>query len=1070
VAEIDYFAPAIFTQLPRGRSAVIEASAGTGKTHAIAHLVFDLLLNSELKIEQILVVTFTERATTELRAKIRRMLERVARGAPPDEAREGEPRTIDDAGRRRLADALFGFAGAPVFTIHAFCMRVLAELGFDSGMPPALELIDGRREFHRAFCAELRENFAVDEAALAILRAWLAQEKNHAIDALEDRLAQAARRRASELLIPAAAGTDELERSAVNMLLPAVVARMERDKRARGVLDYDDMLAWTWRALSGVRGDALAAAIRERYRAALVDEFQDTDDLQWRILRRIFIDDAAGGAAYLIGDPKQAIYAFRGADVHAYLAARAELVARGVEPVALTQNFRSTAAMIDALNLIFRQDAAAPFFTGAITYHKPAECARRDLAVLDAGRNPIVPVTLLECPRGANYSAARANEAIGRSLAAALRRLIDDPFVIRSKRGERRLTAGDIHVLTRTLDEGGLIGGYLRDAGVPFAFYKQEGLFETSEAAEILDVLRAVLDPADRSARLKAWATQFFAIRFEDLWTLGEVDAAHPLMARLLRWHALAAAERFGELFDDMLHSTGLVERELMLANSERELTNYQHILELLLKDALAERLSLEEISGRLAAYIAERALPPGEDSAVMRLESERPAVQVMTIHKSKGLEADVVAVFCGPYSGHGTDAVSVFHDGLERRLAIGKRERDRAKAQLDREELEEDQRLFYVALTRARARLYLPLFPEKSLTKRAYGSYKPLNERLLALRDEQALDPLLFEFTPATAGAASADSDRAVAQALREWSPPERSLATGDAPGAPRFDALRQSHAAFALHSYTTLTRRDESIGVEPEDFKSDFGGGADVEPDLPGGRNVGLFLHELIEKLDMDALAGARDVNDWQSSPEVRELIDAAMRRHRVRDQRWRERGAALVYNTLTAPLSLGDTIARGGLARCPSVREMEFVFPIPERWHPLLKLAAPPADSRWTAERGFLSGFVDFVFRLNGLTYFADWKSDLLRSYEPAAIEEHVRRNYDLQARIYSVGVVRLLGISNQREYRERFGGLVYVFLRGIEARGGARGIYFHRPEWDELTDYEQKLGALAGDAEP
>jgi exodeoxyribonuclease V beta subunit len=401
----------------------------------------------------------------------------------------------------------------------------------------------------------------------------------------------------------------------------------------------------------------------------------------------------------------------------------------------------------------------------------------------------------------------------------------------------------------------------------------------------------------------------------------------------------------------------------------------------------------------------------------------------------------------------------------LERRLAIGKAERDAVKPQLKREQLEEDERLFYVALTRARAKLFVPFFPEKSTRQAVYGSYGPLNERLLAMRNERVLDPRLFESAPVAATASSAAGDRAIVQALSEWSPPERLLTESDVLGEPRFDALRNSHAAFALHSYTTLTRRAEFVGgVEPDDFKSDLGADAQSEPDLPGGRNVGLFLHEMIEKLDMTVLAAARDLHAWQALPEVRALIDASLRRHRVRDQRWREHGAALVYTVLTAPLSLGDTIVEGGLARCASVREMEFVFPIPERWHPLLKFATPPADARWTADRGFLSGFVDFVFRVNGLTYFADWKSDVLRSYKPAAIEEHVKRNYDLQARIYSVGVVRLLGIANEREYRERFGGLVYVFLRGVEASGGSRGIYFHRPPWSEIADYEENLGTV------
>ncbi len=1061
MAEIRYFAPAVRAELAAGRIALIEASAGTGKTHAIAHLALDLLLSSGLKLEQILVVTFTERATSELRAKIRTMLERVARGLPPDDAKEGLQRVVDETGRRRLTDALFTFAAAPILTIHAFCRNVLADLGFDSGMLPALELIDGRREFHRAFRAELRETFAISSAERHLLREWLAQEKNNTIDRLEDLLAEAYRRRAFEVERPASKSGDDIERRAVDLFLPPIAERLEREKQGRGQLDYDDMLAWTWRALDGPRSASLIAAIRDRYRCALVDEFQDTDDLQWRILRRIFSEND-GGAAYLIGDPKQAIYAFRGADVHAYLAARRELVARGIKPVALTQNFRSTADMIDALKLIFQQEPAAPFFTGAITYDNPVECARKELAAVDADGQPVAPVTLLVPKVARKLPAAEARELVGRTIAATVRRVIDGALRIRDKDGERRVEPGNIFVLTRSNPECEEIGTYLREADVPFAFYKQEGLFERGEAADILDALRAADDPTDRSARFKAWVSPFFAVPFERLWALGEIDAAHPLMARLLRWHALGADERFGELFDEMLHESGLVQRALLLANSERELANYQHIFELLLSDALRGRLSLGEIIDRLAAYIADRARPPGEDSAVMRLASEGSAVQVMTIHKSKGLEAEVVALFGGTHRGSERDQVFVYHEGLERRLAIGQAEKSAVDDLLDREEWEENQRLLYVACTRAGVQLYLPFFPDGSISALT-GAYKPLNERLAALRDQGAFkDRRIFQLL--NLSAAGADGPDTVAQTLRTWTPPERFLSAGGAIDEARFDALRDSHAPLKLHSYTTLSRRAEFTGVEPEDFKSDLSQGEAGEPELPGGRSVGLFLHELIEKLDLPALAAARDLESWRSSREVSELIEAAMRRHRVRDPRWRERGAELVFNTLTAPLKLGDAVVTGGLAHCESVREMEFVFPIPEAWHPLLESAGPRADGNWRAERGFLTGFVDFVFQLNGLTYFADWKSDLLRSWATDALEEHVRRNYDLQARIYSVGVVRLLGITGEREYHERFGGLVYVFLRGIEAAGGERGIYFRRPAWTEIVEYEAALGSV------
>ena len=184
-----------------------------------------------------------------------------------------------------------------------------------------------------------------------------------------------------------------------------------------------------------------------------------------------------------------------------------------------------------------------------------------------------------------------------------------------------------------------------------------------------------------------------------------------------------------------------------------------------------------------------------------------------------------------------------------------------------------------------------------------------------------------------------------------------------------------------------------------------------------MPGGRHVGIFLHEAIEKLDFKSFGDAPDLKSWMARDDVRELFASAMRRHGVNDPRWLARGREMVFNTLTSPVALGETILESGLYRLPAVREMEFAYPIPEKHHSLL---GDGPDGAWTVGRGYIKGFIDFVFRRDKLMYFADWKGDLLPSYEPAAVARHVERHYRLQARIYSVGIVRLLAIHNERDY--------------------------------------------------
>ena len=457
----------------------------------------------------------------------------------------------------------------------------------------------------------------------------------------------------------------DIEQRAVDELLPGVVNRMDARKRERGTLDYEDMLAWLADALDGPRGKSLATTMRERYRATLIDEFQDTDELQWKIFRQVFVDGGGANLVYVIGDPKQAIYSFRGADVHAYLEACKELSNSGATTVHLRKNFRSTSDMIDACNLILDQGAAEPLFDGDITYSYPVECGRPALRAIAANGDPIQPLTLLKFqPRDDRHKfSRRMREAIGTRIAHELRRIILEPeysiTICDEEKDPRRITARDIYVLTRTNRDSAEIARYLRQAGVPYAFYKQDGLFQTREASYILDLLKGIDEPGRRSNRLKAWATSFFAVDHADLGRLDDQRASQPMFDRLLEWRALAEAGHFADLFDALLHQSGLVERELLMSDGRRELTNYEHIFEILTQQASRRGISLAEIIELLDSYISGRATPPGDDANVQRVEDDRDSVQIMTIHKSKGLEADVVALYGGFFASTLPDPVS---------------------------------------------------------------------------------------------------------------------------------------------------------------------------------------------------------------------------------------------------------------------------------------------------------------------------------------------------------------------------------------------------------------------------
>jgi exodeoxyribonuclease V beta subunit len=1088
----EYFRLSILDDLPAAGHAIIEASAGTGKTYAIEHLVLELLRTTAKTIGEILVVTFTEKATAELRARIRAAIENILRAPSlgdclPKAGHALAP--IDESACLRLEHALAKFELAPIFTIHAFCNRVLTEFAFHSGSRFSLDLVDGRRAFRTTFRALLRERFAVDPLMHLALTQWL---QGKSADDLEDHLYQSHRKRYQ--VIDHAVAIGQVERaiaarqpiglqSLTDLYLPPLEERLNRDKHQHGQIDYDDMLAWVWDALEGPSGAALTAILRQRFRFGLVDEFQDTDDLQWQIFRRIFVESGGGNRLFVVGDPKQAIYAFRGADVHSYMRARSELLEGGAPRIPIDHNFRSTAPLIDACNYILDQKASKPLFSGTIVYDRPVKCGAPHRSARDGRRQPIVPITLMRYspPDGEKGSAEDSRKQLGRFIALTIKRIIagpttnlcdaiilDEPAGTEGVKSSRKVGAGGIFVLASSKKECLEIGKYLREAGVPFAFYKLEGLFQTPEAMDVLDVLRALQDVNDRSRRRRAWMSPFFALEYREVATIDHPPPSHPLNQLLDEWCTLAESERFAELFNRLMHQSGLADRELFLHHDERELTNYSHIFEVLLERAVAGRLGLTEIVELLDDYVREHAEPPGPNGNLQRLESEREAVQVMTIHMSKGLEADVVMLFGGTHGNNQPALLQIYHEGYDRRFTIGSGAPTEVKEAIDRERSEEHQRLIYVAMTRARAKLYLPFYPARSIRK-GNGYYTQLNERLREViktmseaRDNQRWTELFEIADPRESNTPPAARPETIP--IEQWMPPSELLADCPTPEIV-FDRLITEHAPFRMSSYTSLKRATAAWDIAPEDFKTDIAPTVESD-DLPGGSDVGLFLHEVIERLDFDSFTTADNLESWRRLENVERLFRDSMRRHQVRDPRWFDRGTEMVFRALTSPIAIAGGRTIGALNRSRNTREMEFLFPIPEAVHP--RLGANTAEG-WIAERGYLKGFIDLVFEDNGLTYFADWKSDLLPDYRAETIQDHIKRNYELQAQIYSVGVIRLLRIRSEADYRRRFGGLLYIFLRGVGADADrSHGIYFHRPDWSEIRRHESylmRLGARA-----
>ncbi len=519
-----------------------------------------------------------------------------------------------------------------------------------------------------------------------------------------------------------------------------------------------------------------------------------------------------------------------------------------------------------------------------------------------------------------------------------------------------------------------------------------------------------------------------------------------------------------------------------------------------------------------MSAFIEGREHPVGESGNVHRLESERQSVQILTMHKSKGLEAEVVFL-AGGLSEPPDDQLSphVFHDGEGHRLAWVGPPTEEVRARLRRERREEAERLLYVAMTRARSALYLPYFgapppgaadgdvsydlvvtpspaaetrsqlslffedpetaepePEDAEAeyelKRMSGPYRVLNERLAALvaagETESGAGMFARVEVPVVPRRDRRVDPRATLASFR--APTE--LGAHVAIDSARFAALRRAHAGFDVTSYTRMKRGHGGYQApEPEQEPAeafvteamDAALPSVATDELPGGTSIGVFLHELLEHLPFERALEIEDGAALLADDALRSLFDRRAQANGV-ELRWAPLAAELVVRALKAPLTLADgsRLSEGLAAVTRRAAELPFLHPIPERSHPSLAEPPPGPDrAALSIERGYIRGVIDLVIEHEGRYHVIDYKSDRLPSYAPDAVSAHVARNYLVQARLYTLGTLRALAIHDRDAYETRFGGLLYAFLRGMGEAG--EGVWTFRPSWDDVLEWERAL---------
>ncbi len=1067
---------------------LLEASAGTGKTWTIAALVTRLVAEGHGRLEEMLVVTFGRAASQELRERVRaqlvdaqRCLEACRRGNRPEQLdtltellADTDPVELD---RRvdRLREALTDFDAATIATTHQFCQLVLRSLGVAGDTDSASELVESLDDllvevvddlYVRGFARSAEKPVFDRKDALKLARAAVGDPQAHLVEP-----------QAPDGVEP---GTPDSGHAPYRRWRFACAVREEMDLRKRrlGVLSYDDLLSRLADALADEQAPA-RQRMRQRWRFVLVDEFQDTDPVQWQVLDRAFTGHAT---MVLIGDPKQAIYAFRGGDVVTYLQAEETAGTKAT----LGTNHRSDRPLLDSIQAVLR--GAALGDDRIVVRDVQARHAERRLA--GAPRPEPFRLRLVDRKRfqrgtktgkaGKAVNIGPLRDLVAEDLAADVRALL----AAKPTYCGERLEARQVAVLCETRRQCEIARDGLVRAGVQAVIAGSGSVYATEGADEWLCLLEAMEAP-HRSDRVRAAAlTSFFGHTAVELDAGGGGAALTERVSESVRdWAELMRLRGVAAVFETAT-SAGLPARVLSREGGERLLTDLRHIGESLHDESTRERLGLTALLVWMRGRMGEaRNDVTGERTR--RLDSDAAAVQILTVHGSKGLQFPVVYLPFVSDLFPRTPDVPRFHDERGRRCLDVSGDSTHVAAAVA-EEAGEDLRLLYVAMTRAQSQLVTWWLPSGKNTTCA-----PLHR-------------MLYGRTPGGPDvpreAPLHDDDRAL-EIARHWQdaggPHVESVEIASPSGDVSADDLgpldarsfdRRVDPHWRRTSYTALSAAAEdrsvaSFGSEPEASPKEdepdaplplgtepveaaaSGGVRSPMADLPVGATFGSLVHAVLEHTDPAA-------PDHDGDLRAALLEQIALQRVRWPVELDDEVLAAALVAVLDTPMGplVGDATLRDIGVR-DRMAELDFELPLAggdgggrersllaelgpvlrdhlEPGDPLLPYADVLDDPAYAEQvlAGYLTGSVDVVLRAGGRFVVVDYKSNWLggpdeeltaHHYRPEALAEAMTHSsYPLQALLYAVVLHRFLR-WRLRSYdpEQHLGGVMYLYLRGM-----------------------------------
>jgi len=862
-----------------------------------------------------------------------------------------------------------------------------------------------------------------------------------------------------------------------NEVLDYLQQQLPLEKRRLGVMSFDDLLLQLQASLH--KNPALAKLLANKYQVAMIDEFQDTDPVQYDVFQRIY-GKSESSVVFFVGDPKQAIYSFRGADIYTYLKASQDTQ----QQYTLNNNWRSHPQFIKALNQLFSY-GERPFYDANISYQTVAagqpqlqlQLQQPSLTTPEAR----APLRLWKLEDTEGKKKSELMDDIAAFVADDITRLLGAADEGKAHIATRPLEGGDIAVLVRSHRQGQQIKNALTERGIACVQSSKDSIFETHEAKQLLSVLLAIAKPSEEDQIRRALVSDFFAYRGDDLLHFDQdSNAWDRKLQSFTDWHQLWQTQGFMPMMRTMMRDEQVQAQLLSYANGERRLTNLLHLCELIHSESHQNSRGMEGTIRWLQQQSRHPTL--SSDRLQLRLETDDKLVQIVTIHKSKGLEYGLI--YC-PYlwadsikSASGEAAIMFHADDAAHTpsLDIGSAEREDHLGLLAQEAYAENMRLLYVALTRAKY----------------HCTVVALTEKISRYIDRSALGWLLSDGVSDGANAKNkqfisayqqtitalvSQSDGVIAaEPLPE--PPAQPLHYQSKQSTPNLKARsfqKTIAKTYRISSFSGLTAgnhlqahdHDASLLFHPTTTPHNS-----LQDDFPRGATAGSCLHDIYQHSDFtkplsistqepSASAILRALDKWGFSDS---LADSAHR---------------LINNSLQAPLSPLNAdlklanlklanLKLANISPAQRLNEMEFHLPL----NAVLSVQALQqlllqhlTGDKWQGVRnaikhldfeqlsGYLKGFIDLIFEYQGQYFVVDYKSNTLDNYaEDNMLTAIAESHYYLQYLIYSVALHRYLQqrIANY-SYQSHFGGVYYLFIRGMSEEGQGAGVFYDLPEF-------------------